>query len=101
MSEVITFPSPPAPPELLIGPFEEWRVVVQGRVVPRLTGRRVGDGVHLTVDGRFGAEFSNEADAGQAAWLIAQASAVAAGYPHFEADTKDQPFAPIAMEATP
>lgn len=89
------------PPELLSGPFECYHVLVQGRVVPRLTGRQHKNGtVSLTVDGRFGATFSGEADAAQAAFLIAQASAVSAGYVHFAADTKDHPFAPISMGIT-
>lgn len=99
MTNIVDFPAAAAP-ELLCGPFEQWLVVVQGRFVPRLTGKRLESGnISLTVDGRFGASFTEEA-AGQAAWLIAQASAVAAGYPHFEADSTSRPFAPIAMQIT-
>jgi hypothetical protein len=85
-----------AAPELLIGPFTEYRVVVDGRVIPRLTGRAQGDMVSFTVDGRFGAECPKEYAYGMA-WLIAQAFAIGEGYPHLGADTKDHPFAPVAM----
>jgi len=79
---------------LFIGPFQESYVVVDGRFVPRLSGRQNEDGtVDLVVDRRFGATFSDLKTASQAARLIAQASAIAAGYPHFAADSKDQPFA--------
>lgn len=95
---IVDFPKSEEPPEFLVGPFEEYRVVVQGRFVPRLTGYRSADGkVSLTVDRRFGAEFSTEEDARQAAWLIAQAASIFAGYSNFEADNKDQPFASRAM----
>lgn len=88
----------PKPPDLLVGPFiGEYRVVIEGRFVPRLTGRRDGDRVRLTVDDRFMQDFSTEADAHSAAVLIAQAMAIASGYPHFAAETKDMPFAPRAM----
>jgi hypothetical protein len=90
------------PPALLVGPFEEWRVLVQGRVVPNLTGHKYDDGrVALTVDRRFGADFPNEEIASQAAWLIANAMAVSAGYPSMEAENKDRPFAPKGMEIVP
>jgi hypothetical protein len=100
MSNVTEFPRQTAP-DLLCGPFEYYHVVVDSRAVPRLSGRRHEDGsVSLTVDNRFGATFEKEADASQAAWLIAQASAIASGYPHFAAETKDAPFAPIMRGIT-
>lgn len=85
------------PPSLLIGPFTEWRVVVEGHVIPRLTGFHDGDKIALVVDGRFSASFEPE-DAHQAAWLIAQALAIGEGYAWLGATSKDQPFAPIAGE---
>src|SRR3712207_2477346 len=98
MENVVQLPPPPEAPALLIGPFETYHVVIDGRIIPNLTGRRRVDGkITLTVDNRWAADFSKE-DAYQAAWLIGQASAVAAGYPHLAADTKDRPFAPISME---
>lgn len=75
MSDIINFQNQQEP--LLVGPFQTYRVQIDGRFIPRLTGFAVGsDRTALIVDGRFSAEFSN-ADAWQAAWLIAQALAVA------------------------
>ena len=96
MNNVTTFPEQKQP-DLLVGPFEEWRVMHEGRFVPGLTGFREGDVTWLVVDQRFGGRFSTEKDARQAARLIAEALAVAAGYPHFSADSKDQPFAALAI----
>ena len=74
-------------------------VEIEGRIIPRLTAIRVGDGsIGLVVDGRFGATFPNEGIADQAAWLIAQALAVGAGYSSLGAETKDRPFAPRSMK---
>lgn len=86
-------------PTLLVGPFSESRVIVDGRVIPRLTGIKDGDKVSLMVDRRFAASFSED-DARSAAWLIAQALAIGAGYPHLGAENKDQPFAPIGCEVS-
>lgn len=98
---VLDFPVLSEPPALLIGPFETYEVIVQGRRIPGLTGRKREDGaVSLTVDGRFGAEFPNEEVAGQAAWLIAQAMAIASGYTHMEADRPGRPFASIVHHVT-
>jgi len=88
-------------PEWLIGPFEEYRVLVEGRQIPKLTGLRCTDGtVHLSVDHRFCGIFSTENDAQQAAYLIANALAIGSGYPCLSAANKDQPFAPIAQEVS-
>ena len=84
-------------PSLLVGPFQEWRVVVEGRSIPRLTGFHDGNKIALVVDGRYSASFS-EADARCAAWLIAQALAIGAGYSNLAAETKDRPFAPQIAE---
>ncbi len=95
MSEIVQFPSNDRP-QLLFGPFETWSVIVSGREIPRLTGRRTEDGrINLIVDGRFmGGPFSEE-DAEQAAHLIAQALAIGAGYSNLEADAPGRPFAHI------
>lgn len=96
MSENVTqFPKEPVP-DLLIGPFEEYRVVVDGRVVPRLTGHYEGDKIALVLDGRFSHAFAKE-DARSAAWLIANALAIGEGYSHLGAESKEQPFAAKAM----
>ena len=81
--------------EFLVGPFEEHRVMVDGRCVPKLTGHREADGkVWLTVDHRLTAYFSSDEDAYQAAVLAANAMAIGAGYSHAGAESKDMPFAP-------
>jgi hypothetical protein len=97
MTNILEMPQASQPPDLLVGPFEQWRVQVDGRIIPRLTGFREGDKIALVVDGRFSASFA-EADARQAAWLIAQALAIGEGYSHLGADTKGRPFAPIGAE---
>ena len=97
MDNVTTFPTPPEKPHNLqfIGPFEEWRVMFDGYMIPLLTGRETPDGrVHLSLDHRFGAEFSSRDDAHQAVYLIANAMAIGEGYPSMYATTKDRPFAP-------
>lgn len=72
-------------------------VIVDGREIPRLTMRERGDNIELTVDHRFSVDFPRDI-APQAAWLIAQALAIGAGYPWLGAQTKDRPFAPqVAM----
>lgn len=96
MDNVVQLPPQSKAPDLLVGPFQEWRVQVDGRIIPRLTGFHDGDKIALVVDGRFSASFTED-DARQAAWLIAQAMAVGEGYPHLGADSKKQPFAPLGM----
>ncbi len=96
MSDNVTqVPEQPVP-DLLVGPFQEYRVVVDGRVIPRLTGYYEGDKIALVLDGRFSHSFSKE-DARSAAWLIANALAIGDGYSHLGAESKEQPFAPKAM----
>lgn len=97
---VIQLPPQPGPPELLIGPFSEWRVQVDGRIIPRLTGFHDGDKIALVLDNRWSASFAKD-DAYQAAWLIANALAIGEGYAHMGADNKDMPFAPIGCAVTP
>lgn len=98
---VTQFPAPPPKAELkMVGPFQEWRVVVDGRFVPNLTAfedKSFGDGISLVVDHRFSIWVERDR-APDVAWLLAQAMAVAAGYPHFSADSKERPFASIACE---
>jgi len=84
------------PPPLLIGPFTVSKVMVDGRIIPGLTGWEEGDKTWLCVDDRFGAGFPTEY-ARQAAWLIANAMAIACGYSHLGAENKDRPFAPLGM----
>jgi len=85
-------------PPLLVGPFTYHSVVVDGRVIPRLTGNPDGPAhTMLILDGRFSHSFPNE-HVRQAAWMIANALAIGQGYSHLGALTKDMPFAPQAME---
>ncbi len=82
--------------DLLVGPFDHYKVIVDGRVMPHLSGFREGDKVWLVVDHRFACgPFSTEEDARQAARLAGQAMAVVVGYPHLGAESKSMPFAPI------
>lgn len=87
---------PPKQPDLLVGPFQEWRVQVDGRIIPRLTGFRDGDKIALVVDRRFSASFLED-DARQAAWLIAQAMAIGEGYSYLGAPNKERPFATMGV----
>ena len=96
MDNVVNFAAAEKP-TLLVGPFETWKVIVGGRVIPRLSGKREGDQIWLTVDDRFTARFSEEG-AYNAAYLLAEALAIGEGYPHSGAENKDKPFAPIGME---
>jgi hypothetical protein len=97
MTNIVQMPPPPKQADLLIGPFQEWRVQVEGRIIPRLTGFKDGDKIALVVDGRWSASFTED-DARQAAWLIANALAVGEGYAHLGAMNKDRAFAPIGCE---
>lgn len=91
---VTQFPPPEPQPEFLFAYHEMDRVQIEGRLIPQLRGFRNGDKVTLVVDGRFSIDFPEDIARG-AAWLLAQALAVGAGYPHLGATSKDQPFAPI------
>lgn len=93
---IAQFPTKPED-EWLIGPFEVWRVLVEGRTIPRLTGHKDGDGIALIVDGRFSVTFPKDL-AQSAAWLLANALAVGEGYPFLGSTSKDRPFAPQTMQ---
>lgn len=98
MTEIIDFPKGAERPDLLVGPFESYAVVVEGRSIPRLTGYPQDDGrITLIVDSRFMVDFPADL-AHQAAWLIAQALAVGEGYTHSGATEKIRPFAPEISE---
>ena len=84
----------------LVGPFETWRVVIDGRVIPRLAGCYDGDKIMLVVDGRFGASFPRGEIAENAAALIAQALAVGEGYASMSAEGRGRPFAARCREVT-
>lgn len=64
----------------LVGPFERWDVVVDGRLVPYLQATpEPGGVVHLTLDGRFGLVVE-VADLDRTARFVADCIAVGMGY---------------------
>ncbi len=85
---VTKFPEPLARPDLLIGPFEYYKVRVEGRAIPHLTGYPRGDDeICLIVDDRFAIDVPKNL-AHQVAWLVANAMAVAQGYSHLGAESR-------------
>lgn len=99
MSNIIAYPPQPKA-DLLVGPFEYYKVVVDGRAIPHLNGYPQPDGlITLVLDGRFAIDVP-ESIAQQVAWLVANALAVGQGYSHLGAVTKETPFAPIISEVT-
>ena len=98
MSDNVTpFKKIPEPIDPLIGPFSYHGVVVEGRLVPFMTGFYDGDSIALVVDGRFSISVPRDL-AYQVAWLCAEAIAVASGYSHLGAENKDKPFAPTVSQ---
>ena len=103
MADVIEFSggfkgSPADPENWMIGPFEYHQVMIDGRVIPRLTAYRDGDmKIGLVVDGRFSQSLPVEMAHG-VAWLLANALAIGEGYSHLGAENKDMPFAPRGHE---
>ncbi len=92
MSEVLEFPKQQAP-DFMIGPFEEYRVVLEGKLIPNLTAFREGEKeVCLVLDHRLSISVPAER-AYDVAWLVANALAIGAGYPCFSADRKTEAFA--------
>lgn len=71
-------------------------VIVEGRVIPGLTCRDLGEYIDLILDRRFSITIP-KAQSGQVAWLVAHALAIGAGYPSFNAEMENRPFAPKAM----
>ena len=84
-------------PDLLIGPFEKWEVVVDGRKMPLLSGFKEGEKYWLVVDSRFACGPFEEGQAHQAARLAGECMAITSGYPNLRADDKTQPFAPFLV----
>lgn len=84
-------------PDWLIGPFECWQVVIDGRAIPNMTARRTGDQVVISLDNRL--TIAVPADiAYQVAAFAANAMAIGAGYSHLGAETRERPFAPRAAK---
>lgn len=73
-------------------------VVIEGRLIPRLSANESADGsVELVLDGRFGVTFPDLGMASQAAWLVANALAIGEGYSFMGASDRNRPFAPECM----
>lgn len=77
---------------LTFGPRGGQCVIVEGRKIPHLTGREENGEIWLTVDERMTIPIPPEL-AEQVAWFVANAMAVASGYSHLGAESKDRPFA--------
>jgi hypothetical protein len=90
---VTKFPEPPKRPDLLVGPFEEYRVVVDGYQIPLLTGYLEGDKIWLSCDNRFSCGPFDEEQAYQAALLAAECMAIMTGHASLHCQDK-KPFAP-------
>lgn len=82
------------PHPCLIGPIQEYRVVVEGRRIPGLTAWPESETqTMLTLDGRLSIIIGNR-DLERVAWLVANALAIGQGYSHMGALQKGFPFAP-------
>ena len=100
MSDVIKFPEPPTrdPYAFMVGPFEEYRCLIDGRMVPGVTAFRDGpDNIGVVLDHRFMVSVPKDL-AQSVAWLVANALAIGSGYSHMGAETKGLPFAPIGSD---
>ena len=76
----------------LVGPFEEWRVVLEGREVPFLTAWPANGGViHLTLDRRYGLDVA-VADAERLIPFLADCIAVGMGYACHQRADQDEPI---------
>jgi len=92
MTDIVSFPKQ-TPPEFMIGPFEEYRVVLAGKLIPKLTANRDGDDmISLTLDNRLSVSVPKDR-AYDIAWLVANALAIGAGYACFESDDRIRQFA--------
>ena len=85
------------PHPCLIGPFQEYRVIVEGRSIPGLTAWPESETqTMLTLDRRLSIVIGNR-DLQSVAWLVANALAIGQGYSHMGAQTKGFPFAPTSV----
>lgn len=64
------------------GPFETYKLTINGFKIPHLTGRLIDGMWHFNLDGRFACDVPEMYGLG-AAWMIANAMAVGAGYSCF------------------
>lgn len=86
--------------DVLIGPFDTWRVQVDGYQIPKLSGFKNGNKTCLVVDSRFCTEPLDDNVVHSVAAVIANALAIGAGYSHFGAQNKEQPFASKIMQTS-
>ena len=76
MADIVNLPTPKMP-EWIVGPFEEYRVIIDGRMIPRLNALRMSDGrVSLLLDKRFIIDLPDEGLAYQVASFAANALAM-------------------------
>lgn len=95
---VTPFPQPTLP-EWILPPMEVRNIVLDGRLIPKLTAYKRADGsVSLTLDGRYGLDCADEGIAYVTACFVANALAIGGGWPCYTADDKFKPFAPKCMQ---
>jgi hypothetical protein len=73
-----------------VGPFERHEVVVNGHKVPYLAATPTRDGVHLTLDCRFGLDLTS-AQALEVVPFLADVVAIALGYTCFPCEEVPNP----------
>lgn len=99
---VTPFPEPPGLPEWILPPMEVRHIVLEGRLIPKLTAYKREDGsVSLTLDGRYGLDCADDGIAYVTACFVANAMAIGAGFACFTADDKFKPFAPFCNRIGP
>jgi hypothetical protein len=67
----------------IVGPFNDYRVTINGYQVPRLRAVRVNGLISMTLDHRFGCDIPDDERAYPIIHFIATAMAVGAGYSCF------------------
>ena len=81
------------PKSVLIGPFESYRVVVDGYRLPLLTGYKKGDEIWITCDNRFTFGPFTEDTVYQACLMAGQCMAISKGFCSLHVQ-EPAPFAP-------
>lgn len=78
----------------IIGPQRSGNaVIIEGRKIPHLHARDMGDRIEFVLDERFAIDVPKDI-AHTIGWFVANAMAVASGYSFMGAESKDRPFAP-------
>jgi hypothetical protein len=73
-----------------VGPFHSHEVVLNGHQVPYLNATPTEEGVHLSLDARFGVDLSHD-EADKIIPFLADTIAVALGYTCFPCDEVPEP----------